>query len=86
MAKKLPHGLATVGRGGIEFEIQNVRESVMHPYFKQALEKFLSKKTRSNEVVRLLDEDLFSQDRAGLLPPRRPQDHSYGWPGGGEIT
>ena len=37
-----------------EFEIQNVRESVMHPYFKQALEKFLSKKTRSNnEVVRL---------------------------------
>ena len=26
-----------------EFEIQNVRESVMHPYFKQALERFLSK-------------------------------------------
>ena len=37
-----------------EFEIQNVRDSVMHPYFKQALEKFLDKKTRSNnEVVRL---------------------------------
>ena len=37
-----------------EFEIQNVRESVMHPYFKQALERFLSKTSRSNqEIVRL---------------------------------
>lgn len=37
-----------------EFEIQNVRESVMHPYFKQALDKFLDKKSRNNqEVVRL---------------------------------
>ena len=37
-----------------EFEIQNVRESVMHPYFKQALEKFLNKTGRSSqEIVRL---------------------------------
>ncbi len=37
-----------------EFEIQNVRESVMHPYFKQALENFLAKKNRSSqEIVRL---------------------------------
>ena len=38
-----------------EFEIQNVMDSVKHPYFKESLEDFLSKKTRSNqEIVRLL--------------------------------
>ena len=31
-----------------EFEIQNVMDSVEHPYFLQALEKFLSKENRSN--------------------------------------
>jgi len=31
-----------------EFEIQNVMDSVEHPYFPQALEKFLSKENRSN--------------------------------------
>ena len=37
-----------------EFEIQNVMDSVRHPYFKEALTRFLDKKTRSSEeVVRL---------------------------------
>ena len=37
-----------------EFEIQNVRESVMHPYFKQAVENFLDKANRNDtEIVRL---------------------------------
>lgn len=37
-----------------EFEIQNVMDSVRHPYFKEALESFLDKKSRSSqEVVRL---------------------------------
>ncbi len=37
-----------------EFEIQNVMDSVKHPYFKEALDRFLDKKSRSSqEVVRL---------------------------------
>ena len=37
-----------------EFEIQNVRESVMHPYFKKALDEFLKNKSRSDqEIVRI---------------------------------
>lgn len=37
-----------------EFEIQNVMQSVRHPYFRDSLSRFLSKETRSDdEVVRL---------------------------------
>ena len=32
-----------------EFEIQNVMKSVEHPYFTQALTRFLAKESRSNE-------------------------------------
>lgn len=39
-----------------EFEIQNVMESVEHPYFADALTRFLSKESRSNvETVKLPD-------------------------------
>ncbi len=39
-----------------EFEIQNVMKSVEHPYFLNALEKFLNKENRSNlEQVKLPD-------------------------------
>jgi enoyl-CoA hydratase/carnithine racemase len=37
-----------------EFEIENVMQSLAHPYFRATLEKFLSKQTRSDKVqVRL---------------------------------
>lgn len=39
-----------------EFEIQNVMDSVRHPYFKQSLDKFVARETRSDaEIVRLPD-------------------------------
>jgi 2-(1,2-epoxy-1,2-dihydrophenyl)acetyl-CoA isomerase len=41
-----------------EFEIQNVMTSVEHPYFLNALEKFLNKENRSNlEQVKLPDSE-----------------------------
>ena len=55
----------------------------MHPYFKQALEKFLDKKTRSNnEVVRLLDERTCFAGYRAAPSPSQPPTGSFLWVAG----